>query len=388
MRNLATRMADLGTETAFDVLARARALEAQGRRVLHLEIGEPDFPTPGHIVEAGVRALRDGHTRYGPPPGLPALREAICERLLSERGVRAAPDEVVVTPGAKPILFLAILATVGAGDEVLVPDPGFPIYESVVRFAGARVVPVPVREESGFSLDVDAAEQLVTPRTRMLIFNSPANPTGGATTQRDLERIAALAQRHDLWVIADEIYARISYEEPHRSIAALPGMRDRVILSDGFSKAYAMTGWRLGYGVVPRRLAEPLTRLVINSNSCTAAFVQLAGVEALRGTQEPVDRMVAEFRGRRDLIVSALRAIPGVRCATPRGAFYAFPDVRALPVPAGELATRLLEEHGVATLAGTAFGPGGDGHLRISYVSAPDVLTEALDRIRAAVVTL
>ena len=388
MRNLANRMADLGTETAFDVLARARALEAKGRRVLHLEIGEPDFPTPKHIVEAGVRALRDGHTRYGPPPGLPALREAICERLLSERGVRATPDEVVVTPGAKPILFLAILATVAAGDEVLVPDPGFPIYESVVRFAGARVVPVPVREQSSFSLDVDAAEQLVTPRTRMLIFNSPANPTGGATTQRDLERIAELAQRHDLWVIADEIYARISYEEPHRSIAALPGLRDRVILSDGFSKAYAMTGWRLGYGVVPRRLAEPLTRLVINSNSCTAAFVQLAGVEALRGTQEPVDQMVAEYRRRRDLVVAALRAIPGVRCAIPRGAFYAFPDVRALPIPAGELATRLLEEHGVATLAGTAFGPGGDGHLRISYVSAPDVLTEALDRIRSAVAAL
>jgi len=388
MRDLSSRMADLGTETAFDVLARARAVEAQGRRVLHLEIGEPDFPTPKHIVEAGVRALRDGHTRYGPPPGLPALREAICERLLAERAVRASPDEVVVTPGAKPILFLAILATVGPGDEVLVPDPGFPIYESVVRFAGARVVPVPVREESAFSLDVDAAERLVTPRTRMLIFNSPANPTGGATTERDLDRIAALAERHDLWVIADEIYARISYEEPHRSLAALPGMRERVILSDGFSKAYAMTGWRLGFGVVPKRLAEPMTRLVINSNSCTAAFVQLAGVEALRGTQEPVERMAAEYRRRRDLVVSALRAMPGVRCAVPRGAFYAFPDVRSLPITASELATRLLEEHGVATLSGTAFGPGGDGHLRISYVSAPDVLGEALQRMRAAIAGL
>src|SRR5712692_6725636 len=378
MRDLASRMADLGTETAFDVLARARALEAQGRRVLHLEIGEPDFPTPPHVVEAGVQALRDGHTRYGPPPGLPALREAICERMLAERGVRATPD-------AKPILFLALLATVGPGDEVLVPDPGFPIYESVVRFAGARVVPVPVREESGFSFDVDAAERLITARTRMLIFNSPANPTGGATTARDLERIAALAERHDLWVIADEIYARISYEEPHRSIAALPGMRERVILSDGFSKAYAMTGWRLGFGVVPRRLAEPLTRLVINSNSCTAAFVQLAGLAALRGPQDAVDRMVAEFRRRRDLVVSSLRDIPGVRCAEPRGAFYAFPDVRGLPVSANELASRLLEEHGVATLSGTAFGPVGDGHLRISYVSAPEVLTEAVQRIRGAI---
>src|SRR6266851_2736861 len=364
MRDLASRMADLGTETAFDVLARARALEAQGRRVLHLEIGEPDFPTPPHVVEAGVQALRDGHTRYGPPPGLPALREAICERLLAERGVRAAPD------------------------EVLVPDPGFPIYESVVRFAGARVVPVPVREESGFSFDVDAAERLVTSRTRMLIFNSPANPTGGATTPRDLERIAALAERHDLWVLADEIYARISYEEPHRSIAALPGMRERTILSDGFSKAYAMTGWRLGFGAVPRRLAEPLTRLVINSNSCTAAFVQLAGLAALRGPQDAVDRMVAEFRRRRDLVVSSLRDIPGVRCAMPRGAFYAFPDVRGLPVSANELASRLLAEHGVATLSGSAFGPGGDGHLRISYVSAPEVLSEAMERIRSAAAAL
>jgi aspartate/methionine/tyrosine aminotransferase len=388
MGDLASRMADLGTETAFDVLARARALEAQGRHVLHLEIGEPDFPTPPHIVEAGVRALRDGHTRYGPPPGLPALREAVCERMLAERGVRATPEEVVVTPGAKPILFLSILATVGPGDEVLVPDPGFPIYESVVRFAGARVVPVPVREESRFSVDVEAAERLITPRTRMIIFNSPANPTGGATTGRDLERIAELAEQHDLWVIADEIYARISYEEPHRSLAALPGMRERVILSDGFSKAYAMTGWRLGFGVLPRRLAEPVTRLVINSNSCTAAFVQLAGVEALRGPQDPVERMVAEFRRRRDLVVGGLRSIPGVRCAVPQGAFYAFPDVRALPVSAGELATRLLEEHGVATLAGTAFGPGGNGHLRISYVNAPEVLEEALQRIRAAVAAL
>jgi len=388
MRDLASRMADLGTETAFDVLARARALEAQGRRVLHLEIGEPDFPTPPHVVEAGIRALRDGHTRYGPPPGLPALREAICERMLAERGVRSTPDEVVVTPGAKPILFLALLATVGPGDEVLVPDPGFPIYESVVRFAGARVVPVPVREESDFSFDVDAAERLVTPRTRMLIFNSPANPTGGATTPGDLERIAALAERHDLWVIADEIYARISYGETHQSMAALPGMRERVILSDGFSKAYAMTGWRLGFGVVPRRLAEPITRLVINSNSCTAAFVQLAGLAALRGPQDAVDRMVAEFRRRRDLVVSGLRGIPGLRCAEPRGAFYAFPDVRGLRISADELASRLLEEHGVATLSGTAFGPGGDGHLRISYVSAPEVLQEALERIRTAVAEL
>ena len=384
MGRLANRMADLGTETAFDVLARTRVLEAQGKRVLHLEIGEPDFPTPPHVVEAGIRALRDGATKYGPPPGLPQLREAVCERVLQDVGVRATPDEVVITPGAKPILFLAILATVGPGDEVLCPDPGFPIYESVVRFAGAKAVPVPLHPDRGYAIDVDAAERLVTSRTRLIIFNSPGNPTGGMVAPRELERIGALAQRHDLWVIADEIYGRIHYEEQHTSLAALPGMRERVVLADGFSKAYAMTGWRLGYGVFPRALVEPVTRLVINSNSCTAAFVQLAGVAALRGPQEPVDRMVAEYRRRRDLVVSALRATPGIRCAVPQGAFYAFPDVRGLPLPANQLATHLLEEHGVATLSGTAFGPGGDGHLRISYVSAPEVLEEALRRIRTA----
>jgi aspartate/methionine/tyrosine aminotransferase len=384
MARLAARISDLGTETAFDVLARTRVLEAQGKHVLHLEIGEPDFPTPPHVVEAGIRALRDGATKYGPPPGLPGLREAVCERVLADVGVRATPDEVVITPGAKPILFFAILATVGPGDEVLCPDPGFPIYESVVRFAGAKAVPVPLRADRGYALDVDAAERLVTDRTRLVIFNSPGNPTGGMVSAKDLERIGALAERHDLWVIADEIYGRIHYEEEHTSLAALPGMRERVILADGFSKAYAMTGWRLGYGVFPRALVEPVTRLVINSNSCTAAFVQLAGVAALRGPQEPVERMVAEYRRRRDLVVSALRETPGLRCAIPQGAFYAFPDVRQLPLPANAFATHLLEEHGVATLSGTAFGPGGDGHLRISYVSAPDVLTEALRRIRVA----
>jgi aspartate/methionine/tyrosine aminotransferase len=388
MGRLAARMADLGTETAFDVLARTRVLEAQGKRVLHLEIGEPDFPTPPHIVEAGIRALRDGATKYGPPPGLPQLREAVCERIFQDVGVRAVPEEVVITPGAKPILFFAILATVGPGDEVLCPDPGFPIYESVVRFAGAKAVPVPLCPDLGYALDVEAAERLVTSRTRLLIFNSPGNPTGGMVAPRELERIGALAERHDLWVIADEIYGRIRYEEQHTSLAALPGMRERVVLADGFSKAYAMTGWRLGYGVFPRALVEPVTRLVINSNSCTAAFVQLAGLAALRGSQETVARMVEEYRRRRDLVVSGLRATPGIRCAIPQGAFYAFPDVRQLPLKASALATHLLEEHGVATLSGTAFGPGGDGHLRISYVSAPEVLEEALRRIRGAAAAL
>ena len=328
MGRLAARMADLGTETAFDVLARTRVLESQGKRVLHLEIGEPDFPTPPHIVEAGIRGLRDGATKYGPPPGLPQLREAVCQRVLQDVGVRAAPDEVVITPGAKPILFFAILATVGPGDEVLCPDPGFPIYESVVRFAGAKAVPVPLRPDLGYALDVEAAERLVTSRTRLLIFNSPGNPTGGMVARRELERIGALAERHDLWVIADEIYGRIHYQEQHTSLAALPGMRERVVLADGFSKAYAMTGWRLGYGVFPRALVEPVTRLVINSNSCTAAFVQLAGLAALRGPQEPVERMVAEYRRRRDLVVSALRATPGIRCAVPMCGSFPFPRAR------------------------------------------------------------
>ena len=388
MGRLASRMADLGTETAFDVLARTRVLEAQGKRVLHLELGEPDFPTPAHVVEAGIRAIRDGATKYGPPPGLPQLREAVCERILQDVGVHAVPEEVIITPGAKPILFFAILATVGPGDEVLCPDPGFPIYESVVRFAGAKAVPVPLRSDLGYALDVEAAERLVTPRTRLLIYNTPGNPTGGMVAPRELQRIAALAERHDLWVIADEIYGRIRYEQQHASLAALPGMRERVVLADGFSKAYAMTGWRLGYGVFPRALVEPVTRLVINSNSCTAAFVQMAGLAALRGPQEPVERMVAEYRRRRDLVVSSLQATPGIRCAVPQGAFYAFPDVRGLPLPAAALATHLLEEHGVATLSGTAFGAGGDGHLRISYVSAPEVLEEALRRIRSAAAAL
>ena len=363
----AVRVQALGTETALDVLLKARALEARGRRVLHLEVGEPDFPTPEHIVEAGVRALREGRTRYGPPAGLPELREAICEELL-RRGVRAEIDQVLVCAGAKPAVLYGLLATIEPGDEVLVPDPGFPIYASVVRFCGG--VPVSVPALDGF--DLGAAERAVTPRTRMIIFNSPGNPTGAIVA--DLPRLAALAQRHDLWVMADDIYRRITYSIEPPCIAALPGMAERTILVDGFSKAYAMTGWRLGYGVFPPALAPHAVRLMINSNTCTAAFVQLAGLAALRGPQQTVAAMVAEFRRRRDLIVDRLAAIPGVSCKLPAGAFYAFPDVRSLP---DGLADRLLEEEGVAVLDGAGFGENGKGHLRFSFASSLETLEEA-----------
>jgi aspartate/methionine/tyrosine aminotransferase len=357
MPRIADRILQLGTETALDVLVKARALEQRGRRVIHLEVGEPDFPTPQHIVEAGVRALRDGHTRYGAPAGLPELREAIHPD---------APDRVVVAPGAKPLIFFGILATIAPGDEALVPDPGFPIYASMVRFCGG--VPVPL----------DLASPAITPRTRLVILNSPCNPTGEVIAEEHLRPLAALAEKHDLWVLSDEIYRRIIYGPEPRSIAAL--IPDRTIVVDGFSKCYAMTGWRLGYGVFPPALLPHAVRLVINSNTCTAAFVQRAGLAALRGPQNAVAEMVAEFRRRRDAIVSALERIAGVRCKSPDGAFYAFPDVRALPIPAGALADRLLEEEGVAVLDGAGFGARGAGHLRFSFAASLEDLQEAADR--------
>ena len=376
MASPAPRLFQLGTETALDVLVRARALEATGRRVLHLEVGEPDFPTPAHIVEAGIRALRDGETRYGAPAGLLALREEIAGELRS-RGVPAEPGSILVTPGAKPIVFYGILATVSPGDEVLVPDPGFPIYASMVRFCGGIAVPVPPDLDRGRALDLEALERAITPRTRLVIFNAPSNPTGAEVPPADLERLAALCAKHDLWVMADEIYRRISYGGAPRSIAALPGMADRTILVDGFSKAYAMTGWRLGWGCFPKVLVEHAVRLMINANTCTAAFVQQAGLAALRGPQDAVERMVAEFRRRRDVIVERLRAIPGVRCASPAGAFYAFPDVRGLPVSSQVLADRLLEEEGVAVLDGKGFGGNGAGHLRFSFAASLEVIEAA-----------
>jgi aspartate/methionine/tyrosine aminotransferase len=363
MPRIADRVLQLGTETALDVLVKARALEARGRRVIHLEVGEPDFPTPGHIVEAGIRALRDGQTRYGPPAGLPELREAIAKHL-GERGLRASPEHIVVAPGAKPLIFYGILATIGPGDEALVPDPGFPIYASMVRFCGGQPVP----------LDLSAPK--ITPRTKLVILNSPSNPTGVVDAEPDLRRLAELCAKHDLWVISDEIYRRIVYGAVPFSIASL--IPERTVVVDGFSKCFAMTGWRLGYGLFPPALATHAVRLVVNSNTCTAAFVQHAGVAALRGPQDSVTAMVAEFRRRRDVIVGALKKI--VQCRAPDGAFYAFPDVRALPVPASVLADRFLEEEGVAVLDGAGFGAGGAGHLRLSFAASLADLEEAAER--------
>jgi aspartate aminotransferase len=381
MPRIATRVSTLGTESALDVLLKARALEARGRAVIHLEVGEPDFPTPEHIVEAGIRALREGKTRYGPAPGSPALREAICDELRETRGVAAGIDRILVAPGAKPVLFYGFLACVSPGDEVLIPDPGFPIYASMVRFCGGVPVSVPPRLSEGRGLDLDLLERAITPRTRMVVFNSPSNPTGAAVPDEDLARLAELCLRHDLWAMSDEIYRRISFSRAPGSIAALPGMAERTIVVDGFSKAYAMTGWRLGWGLFPEALAQHAVRLMINSNTCTASFVQEAGLAALRGPHELVSAMTAEFRRRRDAIVGSLQRIPGVRCHLPDGAFYAFPDVRALPVPAAQLADRLLAEEGVALLDGQGFGEGGAGHLRLSYAASLESLDEAAHRL-------
>jgi aspartate/methionine/tyrosine aminotransferase len=379
---LAPRMDRLGTESAFEVLARAKALERQGRSVIHLEIGEPDFDTPAHIKEAAKQALDAGWTHYGPSAGLPELREAIAKHVGETRGVPVSPDEVVVTPGAKPIMFFTILALVAPGDEVIYPNPGFPIYESVINFVGGVPVPIPLREETGFGFDLDLFERKVSPRTRLIIVNSPQNPTGGVLDRGQLERIASLAASRRIPVLADEIYRQFLYEGEFVSTLGLPGMRDLTVLLDGFSKSYAMTGWRLGYGVMPVPLAEHLTRLMVNSASCTASFVQMAGIAALQGDQAPVGRMVAEFKRRRDLVVEGLNRLPGVRCARPRGAFYVFPNIRGAGRPAGEVAERLLTEAGVATLAGTAFGQYGEGYLRLSYANSEANLRSALERMR------
>jgi aspartate aminotransferase len=383
---LAARMSRLGTETAFEVLARARALEAKGRSVVHLEIGEPDFDTPAHIVDEGVRALRGGFTHYGPSPGLPALREAVAEHVRRTRGIACAPDNVVVTPGGKPVMFYAMLALVEAGDEVLFPNPGFPIYESMIRFTGGTPVPLRLVEEKGFSLDVDMVERSLSPRTKMIILNSPHNPTGGTLTREDVARLAEiLSARPDVVVLSDEIYSDLVYDGEHHSILRHEGFAERTILLDGFSKTFAMTGWRLGYGVMPAELAASLARLQTNSASCTASFTQMAGVAALRGDWAPIRAMVEEFHRRRDLIVDGLNAIPGFRCVRPRGAFYVFPNVTGTGIPSKELQARLLDEAGVACLSGTAFGDWGEGYLRFSYANSTQNILEALHRIRRLV---
>src|SRR5688572_19305587 len=379
---LSQRMARLGTETAFEVLVRARALEAKGKSVVHLEIGEPDFDTPPHISAAAAEALRAGATHYGPSAGIPELRQAVAEDSTRRRGVRATPEMVVVTPGAKPILFFVILALVDDGDEVLYPNPGFPIYESMIRYIGGVPVPVRLLEEKGFELDVDQLVSRVGPKTRLIILNYPHNPTGGTIPEGGLRAIADAAARYNVPVLSDEIYARILYEGRHTSMAALPGMEPLAIVLDGFSKTYAMTGWRLGYGIMPAPMAQVVAKLQTNATSCTATFSQLAAVEALKGDQGSVDKMVEEFRHRREAIVDGLRGIPGFTCVRPKGAFYVFPNITRTGYSSRALADRLLDEAGVACLSGTAFGEFGEGHLRFSYANSMENIQEALKRIR------
>jgi aspartate/methionine/tyrosine aminotransferase len=380
--DFATRMSRLGTESAFEVLARARALERAGRHIVHLEIGEPDFDTPVHIREAAKRALDTGATHYGPAAGLPELREAIAKHIGTTRGVPVSPDEVVVTPGGKPIMFFTILALVNPGDEVIHANPGFPIYESVINFVGGVPVPIPLREESGFGFDLDEFDRRLSPRTRLIVVNSPQNPTGGVLGRAQLEHIAAAAAERGIMLLTDEIYRDFLYGTEFVSMYGLPGVRERAVLLDGFSKSYAMTGWRLGFGVMPPALADHVTRLMVNSASCTASFVQLAGVAALEGDQTPVQRMVQEFRRRRDLIVEGLNTLPGVSCIVPPGAFYAFPNVKRLGRTSAEIAELLLTEGGVAVLPGTAFGVHGEGYLRLSYANSEANLRTALERMR------
>ena len=380
---LADRMSRLGTESAFEVLARAKAMEAAGHKIIHLEIGEPDFPTASHIVEAAVEALRAGHTHYVPAPGIPPLREAVAAFLERTGRMRVTPDRVVVTPGAKPIMFFTILALAGEGDEVLYPDPGFPMYESITSFAGAVPVPVPLRERNDFRIDVGELDRLITDRSRLLIINSPHNPCGSALTREDCEAIADIAMRHDdLIVLTDEVYWAIRYGPQHASVLDVDGMADRTILLDGWSKSYAMTGWRLGFGVFPPALVEPVTRLAINSVSCTSAFSQYAAIAALEGSQQPVEEMVDEFRRRRDIIVAGLNDIPGISCLEPQGAFYVFPNITQTGLTSAEFQARLLQDAGVAALAGTAFGSYGEGFARFSYANSVENIKSALEAIR------
>jgi aspartate/methionine/tyrosine aminotransferase len=377
-------MARLTSEGAFDVMARAAALEASGREIVHLEIGEPQFPTPPHVVEAAGLALREGYTRYCPPPGLPAFREAAAAFLGRTRGVDAPAGRIVAAPGAKPLIFYAILALCEAGDEVVVPDPGFPTYASVAAFAGARTVPLPLRAANDFRLDPDELASLVGDRTRLVVLNSPHNPTGGALTTADLEAVAGVVGGRDLYVLSDEVYWSMRYDAGHVSPAALRSLCNRTILLDGCSKTFAMTGWRLGFALMPEALVEPVTRLLVNSVSCTAAFVQMAGVAALGGPAEDTDAMVAELRRRRDRMVAGLRRLPGVACPEPAGAFYAFPDIRDLGASSADVADWLLEHAGVACLPGAAFGGFGQGRPRRAYAAAPDAIAAGLEAMASA----
>jgi aspartate aminotransferase len=379
---LAERMSRIAVEGAFEVLARARALEAQGRNIIHLEIGEPDFATPRHIVEAGKKALDEGWTHYGPTLGLPELREAIAGYICRTRGIQVGPDHVCVVPGGKPIIFFPMLALLEPGDEVIYPNPGFPVYESMINFLGATPVPIPLVEDRGFSFDLDLLARKLSAKTKMLILNSPHNPTGGVIPADDIRAIAGLVRDRDLMVLSDEIYSRIYFDEAPLSIATLPGMLDKTIILDGFSKTYAMTGWRMGYGVMPLWLVDAMNKLMVNSNSCTASFTQRAGIAALNGPQSEVDHMVAEFQHRRDAFCAGLNALPGFRCPIPGGAFYAYPNITGTGLTSKALADALLEEAGVACLSGTAFGEYGEGYLRFSVANSNENLMTAIERIR------
>jgi aspartate/methionine/tyrosine aminotransferase len=378
---LASRMSRLGTETAFEVLNKARSLERQGRSIIHLEIGEPDFDTPSNVVEAGVDALHKGWTHYGPAAGLPDLRQTIADYVSRTRGVKAVPEEVVVVPGGKPIIFYTMLALIDEGDEVIYPNPGFPIYESMIHYVGGKAVPIALREDRDFSLDVAELEPLITDRTKLLILNSPHNPTGGVMPRKDVEQVARMIGDRNILVLSDEIYSRLLFDGEHFSIMSVPGMQERTILLDGFSKTYAMTGWRMGYGVMRADLAAQMTRLMTNSNSCTASFTQMAGIEALRGDQTSVDHMCAEFKRRRDVVVAGLNKIKGFSCRMPHGAFYVFPNITQTGWKSKPLADALLDQAGVAALSGTAFGAFGEGYLRFSIANSMENLEQALDRV-------
>ena len=378
---LARRMSRLGTETAFEVLNKARALERQGKSIIHLEIGEPDFDTPSNVIEAAVDALHKGWTHYGPSAGLPELRQTIADYVSRTRRVKVSADEVVVVPGGKPIIFFTMLALIDEGDEVVYPNPGFPIYESMINYVSGKAVPIQLREDHDFSLDVNELAALITDRTKLIILNSPQNPTGGVMQRKDVEQVAKVIGDRNILVLSDEIYSRLLFEGEHFSIMSVPGMQERTILLDGFSKTYAMTGWRMGYGVMRPDLAAHITRLMTNSSSCTASFTQMAGIEALRGDQSSVDHMCGEFKRRRDVLVAGLNKIKGFYCRMPKGAFYVFPNITKTGWKSKPLADALLEQAGVAALSGTAFGEFGEGHLRFSVANSLENLQQALNCI-------
>ena len=379
---LAQRMARLGNETAFEVLAKAQQLEAEGKHIIHLEIGEPDFETPANVVEAGRQALSDGFTSYNPSPGYDDLKDSIAKDVSRSRGISVQKENVIVTPGGKPVIFFMILAMIEKGDEVLYPNPGFPIYESMIEFCGPKAVPKRLHERNSFNLDIDEVQSQISDKTKLMIINSPNNPCGSVIDKKNLETLSQLAKEHDISVLSDEIYSRFLYEGSHQSIASFPDMIDRTIILDGYSKTYSMTGWRIGYGIFPKDLVEPISRLVTNSVSCTASFTQRAALEATDGPQEDSIKMVEEFKKRRSIVVDGLNKIDGISCAMPKGAFYAFPNVEGTGMSSSEFANRVLEEAGVALLAGESFGKYGTGHIRISFANSAENLRTAIDRIQ------